>query len=109
MIFLVDQHLPPALARWLLDAGHVAEHVGWLGLERASDDAIWREAARTGAAIVSKDDEFARRRTLAAGGPPVVWVRVDAVRTAALEQAFAGAMPRVLEALKAGENLVELV
>ena len=109
MIFLVDQQLPPALARWLLDAGFVAEHVGWMGLERASDEAIWREAVRLGAVIVSKDDDFARRRTLAATGPPVVWVRIGNARTAALLRAFADAMPHIPAALASGETLVELV
>jgi predicted nuclease of predicted toxin-antitoxin system len=50
--FLIDQQLPPALALWLIDSGHAADHVAWLGLERAIDDAIWREAMRLGAALV---------------------------------------------------------
>jgi predicted nuclease of predicted toxin-antitoxin system len=107
--FLVDQQLPPALTRWLLDEGHAAEHVGWLKLERATDDVIWREAARTGAAIVSKDEDFARRRMLASDGPPVVWVRIGDARTASLLQAFAGVMPSVLAALTSGEALVEMM
>ena len=40
MRFLVDAQLPPALARWLVAAGHEAEHVGDRGMEAASDAAI---------------------------------------------------------------------
>jgi len=38
--FLIDAQLPPALARWLQDAGYQAEHVGDLGLREANDSAI---------------------------------------------------------------------
>jgi predicted nuclease of predicted toxin-antitoxin system len=42
--FLVDAQLPPALARWIEEKGHVAEHVRDVGLASATDDAIWRFA-----------------------------------------------------------------
>jgi hypothetical protein len=41
MRFLIDAHLPPALARWLSAQGHDAAHVGDLGMQVASDAAIW--------------------------------------------------------------------
>jgi len=105
--FLVDHQLPPALAHWLVGAGHLADHVAGLGLERASDDVIWRQAIRTGAVIICKDEDFSRRRTLAIDGPPVVWVRPGNCRTAALLQAFWLAMPHVVKGLLSGETLVE--
>ena len=36
MRFLFDAQLPPALARLLADRGHVAEHVGDVGLPSSS-------------------------------------------------------------------------
>jgi predicted nuclease of predicted toxin-antitoxin system len=45
--FLVDAQLPPALARWLRDAGCEAEHVEDAGLRAAADGAIWAQALRT--------------------------------------------------------------
>lgn len=44
MRFLVDAQLPPALARYLTDAGHQAEHVYDIGMGAASDKAIWSYA-----------------------------------------------------------------
>ena len=44
MRFLVDAQLPPALARWLVVAGHEAEHVFDQRMEAASDEAIWTRA-----------------------------------------------------------------
>lgn len=40
MRFLVDAQLPPALARWLVERSHEAEHVFDLGMIKASDPKI---------------------------------------------------------------------
>jgi predicted nuclease of predicted toxin-antitoxin system len=73
MRFLVDAQLPPALARWLVTAGHEAEHVADRGMQSASDAAIWDLALQENAAILTKDEDFARRRALTGAGPTVVW------------------------------------
>jgi hypothetical protein len=44
MRFLIDAHLPPALARQLSAAGHRAERVADLGLADAENDKIWSYA-----------------------------------------------------------------
>ena len=59
MRFVVDAQLPPALARRLEALGHRAEHVADLGLTSASDNEIRDYAAGVGAAIVTKDEDFA--------------------------------------------------
>jgi uncharacterized protein with PIN domain len=64
MRFLVDAQLPPALARWLAAEGHEAEHVSDCGLSGAADPAIWDHAASVDAVIVTKDEDFAQRKTL---------------------------------------------
>ena len=61
MKFLIDAQLPPALARWLREAGHEASHVEDDGLRDAEDGAIWAHALKTGAIIVTKDEDFAAR------------------------------------------------
>ena len=72
MRFVVDAQLPPALARWLSDQGHVAEHVLDLGMATASDRAIWYHAVTVGAAIMTKDQDFASRRATEGSGPTVI-------------------------------------
>ncbi|MGH8503949.1 MAG: DUF5615 family PIN-like protein [Gammaproteobacteria bacterium] len=62
MHFLIDAQLPPALARWIEDHGYSARHVFDLGLATASDAAIWSHAAASETVIVTKDEDFARRR-----------------------------------------------
>ena len=58
MRFLVDAQLPPALARWLVERGYVAEHVFDLGMAGADDREIWAYASRVGAVIITKDEDF---------------------------------------------------
>ena len=76
MKFLVDAQLPPALARWLRDAGHEAQHVEDIGLREAGDQAIWTHALLTSAIIVTKDEDFAERSTREATSSVIVWLRV---------------------------------
>jgi predicted nuclease of predicted toxin-antitoxin system len=72
MRFLVDAQLPPALARWLVANGHTAEHVADRQMEAASDAAIWDCALQEAAAIITKDEDFAQRKTLSDTGPAVI-------------------------------------
>ena len=107
--FLVDAQLPPRLAAWFAQRGHQAKHVMESGLADASDAAIWQRALETGAAIVTKDEDFFLRGLLASSFPTVVWVRLGNCRNAALLAAFERALPAIESAVSAGERLVELV
>jgi predicted nuclease of predicted toxin-antitoxin system len=106
--FLVDAQLPPALARWIAHQGYLADHVADLGLEAASDRIIWAQAESAGSVIVTKDEDFARRRAVSDSGPAVVWLRVGNARRAELLRWFPQASPGILTALARGETLVEV-
>jgi predicted nuclease of predicted toxin-antitoxin system len=108
MRFLIDAQLPPALAPWLAAKGHPAQHVIDCGLEGAADRAVWDEAIRTGAVIVTKDEDFAMRRTLAVRGPCVVWVRLGNASRRETIRWFEAVLPTLLEALERGDTLVEV-
>jgi predicted nuclease of predicted toxin-antitoxin system len=109
MRFLLDAQLPPALARWLVPAGHEAEHLGDHDMQAAPDTAIWDLALRDNAVIVTKDEDFARRRALTDIGPSVVWIRLRNTRRWVLLAWFEAALPRILLALERGEKLIEVV
>lgn len=59
MRFVVDAQVLPALARWLEAQGCEAEHVADVGMAAAPNIAVWERAKVSGAAIVTKDDDFA--------------------------------------------------
>lgn len=108
MRFLIDAQLPPALARWLVAKGHEAEHVADRGMQAASDAAIWDDALASSAAIVTKDEDFAQRKTLTDGGPAVIWIRLPNTRRQALLDWFETILPEILAALARGETLIEV-
>lgn len=109
MRFLVDAQLPPALARWLAVKGHEAEHVADRQMESASDAVIWDFALQSGTTIITKDEDFARRKVLAEQGPIVIWIRLPNTRRSELLAWFDAALPDVLSALERGETLIEVV
>ena len=51
-------------------------HVRDVGLARADDRAIWDHARATGHAIVSKDEDFAKRALLEGPPPKVVLIQL---------------------------------
>ena len=109
MRVLIDEQLPAVLARCIRDKGHQAEHVDDCGLSTATDGAIWAYARRVDAVIVTKDEDFARRRALANQGPRIVWIRLPNTRRAALVTWFERALPDLLTGLARNEHLIEVV
>jgi predicted nuclease of predicted toxin-antitoxin system len=58
--FLVDNQLPPALARFISQDLHgEALHVSDIGLRCGSDAEVWTFAAENDLVLISKDEDFA--------------------------------------------------
>ena len=74
----------------------------------ASDNAIRDYAASVGAAIVTKDEDFAIRRVLTEG-PAGVWLRLGNTRRVVLLTHVEAALPAIVGALERGETLIEVV
>lgn len=108
MRFLVDAQLPPALARWIGDQGHDAEHVFDIDLETASDSTIWDRAVTMQAVIVTKDEDFVRRRGMASAGPSIVWLRIGNTSRSHLLAWITPLFSQMVTALQRGETVIEL-
>lgn len=108
MRFVVDAQLPPALAKYLGAQGHQSEHVFDLDMTGADDSVIWNYAITMGAAIITKDEDFAIRISVVPTGPAIVWLRIGNTSTQALLKWFAPLLPRIESALAAGEKIVEV-
>jgi predicted nuclease of predicted toxin-antitoxin system len=109
--FLIDAQLPPALADWLQQAGHQAIHVQDIGLREAEDAAIWDHAVQTGAAIVTKDEDFVARAAHRGetDAPVILWLRVGNTTNATLFAWFASRLAGTLELLSQGQRLIEVI
>ena len=99
----------PALARRLAAKGYRAEHVADQNLQAASDTAIWDFAVHAAAVIVTKDEDFAQRKTLSDKGPTVIWIRLPNTRRRDLLAWFETVMPDILAALERDETLIEVI
>ena len=106
--FWIDNQLPGALARWLQDRGVAAEHVLALQLGQAGDETIWAQAAREGAVIVSKDEDFAQLTLVRPEPVTVVWLRLGNCRTADLLATMERAWPDIERQIDAGARLIEV-
>ena len=107
--FLIDAQLPPGLAQRLTARGYPSEHVNRLDLAVASDDAIWQYAMRTGATLITKDEDFVALSERDASGPQVVWIRIGNISNHALWRALDPQLDEIVEALNAGERIVEIL
>jgi predicted nuclease of predicted toxin-antitoxin system len=109
MRFLIDEQLPPGLARWLRTVGHHAEHVRDIGLGGSGDRRLWDHAKASRAVLVTKDQDFVDARTLDADGPAILWVRLGNTRSRILLATFERAMPAIVARLEQGEGIVHLI
>lgn len=77
-------------------------------MQGASDGAIWDHAFAESFIIVTKDEDFAQRKVLAAEGPTVIWIRLPNTRRRDLLAWFETVLPDIVAALERGESLVEV-
>ena len=108
MIFLVDAQLPPALANWLTQQRHTAQHVDDLGLRDAEDVVIWNWALSSEAIVITKDEDFAERTARIASGPVIVWLRIGNSTNRALLEWLEPRWTQVTLLLDAGNRLIEV-
>ena len=107
MRLLADARLPPALARRPVAQGHEAEHAADLGMQGASDAAIWDHAWAASAAVVTKDAGFAQRKVLSRTGPVIAWIRLPNARRRDLLAWFGTVLPDIVAAVERRETLIE--
>ena len=106
--FLIDTQLPPALARWLREQGHEAEHVVDLGLAQSKDNQLWVYAAEHQAVVITKDEDFAEWVIHGRAGPSVLWLRIGNCSRKALFKWLEPLLPVIQEKLSQGERLIEV-
>jgi len=94
---LYDQNLPPQLVKSLADIYPESNHVREVGLQAASDEAIWDYAAEGGFSIVTKDDDFRQRSFLFGAPPKVIWVRLGNCTTAEIQAVLSDRHSDILE------------
>jgi predicted nuclease of predicted toxin-antitoxin system len=106
--FLVDNQLPPALARFISqNLKWEALHVIDVGLRDCADEAVWNYASDNHFVLISKDEDFtilfSRRPTAR-----LLWIRLGNCRRDFLLDVFDKNWPKILGRFESGERFVEL-
>jgi predicted nuclease of predicted toxin-antitoxin system len=108
VIFIIDAQLPGVFAHALTQAGYPAKAVREIGLRDATDELIWTYALDHQAAIITKDEDFARRTWRTTQGPSIVWLRFGNCSNAFLIECVLPLLPEIVSRFAAGDRLVEI-
>lgn len=108
MRFLLDANLPVRLGVVFLAAGHECEHMEVLLPRYTGDPQIARLASSLGAALVSRDADFVRLSREGVLQTPLIWIRLGNMRGKEIAATLAAELPKIVAAIEAGQNLIEI-
>lgn len=109
MTIWLDNHLSPALARWIAEEfGEPCVQVRELGFARAQDRDIFSAAKSAARALVTKDRDFAELVTRMGPPPGIVLLTCGNTSTAYVRSVLRDQFAEALRLVGAGEPLVEI-
>ncbi|MCP4662908.1 MAG: hypothetical protein GY856_46545 [bacterium] len=109
MILWIDAQLSPHLAPWITkNFGVEAFSARWLGLRDANDREIFLKARDAGAVVMTKDGDFIRLLNELGPPPKVLWITSGNTSNPNLKQLFGRTLPKAVQLLGRGEDLVEI-
>lgn len=109
MILWLDNHLSPALARWITTEFNLQSLVVRdIGLARASDSEIFFQARAVGALLLTKDRDFAELVDRLGAPPAIVLLTCGNTSIAHLSVILKTRLPAALKLIEQGERLVEI-
>ena len=105
----IDAQMSPAIASWITSNYAVtAVAIRDLGLRDATDKGIFEAARQENAVVMSKDSDFVLLLDIFGPPPQVIWVTCGNTSNARLKEVLTNTLPKALELLQLGENLVEI-
>jgi predicted nuclease of predicted toxin-antitoxin system len=105
----VDAQMSPAIAAWICSNFAVnALAIRDLGLRDAADIEIFQAARQENAVVMTKDSDFVLLLDKSGAPPQVIWVTCGNSSNARLKEILTHTLPKALELLESGEELVEI-
>ncbi len=109
MTIWIDAQMSPAIAAWISsNFGVNAVAIRDLGLRDAEDKEIFEAARRENAIVMTKDNDFVLLLDRLGAPPQVIWVTCGNTSNVRLKEILTNTIPKALELLKSGEELVEI-
>ena len=109
MTIWIDAQMSPAIAAWVANNFAVsAVAIRDLGLRDAEDEEIFQAARRENTIVMTKDGDFVLLLDRLGPPPQVIWVTCGNTSNARLKEILTNTLPKALELLRSGEQLVEI-
>ena len=109
MILWIDAQFSPAIAKWITQAfAASAVPLRDLGLRNATDREIFFAARKEQAVVVTKDRDFVRLLNELGPPPKLIWITCGNTSNANLQGILLNGLPRSLDLLQSGDDLVEI-
>jgi predicted nuclease of predicted toxin-antitoxin system len=109
MTIWIDAQMSPAIAVWISSNFSVnAIAIRDLGMRDAEDKEIFEAARRETAIVMTKDNDFVLLLDRLGAPPQVIWVTCGNTSNARLKEILINTLPKALELLESGEELVEI-
>ena len=109
MSLWIDAQMSPAIAVWISSNFAMnAIAVRDLGLRGATDHEIFLAAKRENAIVMTKDRDFVLLLDRFGSPPQVIWVTCGNTSNARLKEILTSTLPKAIELLGIGEQLVEI-
>jgi predicted nuclease of predicted toxin-antitoxin system len=105
---LLDENLPRRLVPEIEASFPGSSHVVMLGLEAASDAAIWRRAREAGYTIVTKDADFMEMAVLHGAPPKVIRLALGNASNAAVRECLLSQVQALHDFLAGSDAVLEL-
>ena len=105
----IDAQISPAMALWMKSHFDVnAVTVRDLGLRDATDRQIFLAAKQDQAVVMTKDSDFVLLLDRLGPPPQIIWITCGNTSNTRLKEILTTTLPKALELLSSGENLVEI-
>ncbi|HEX8709440.1 MAG TPA: DUF5615 family PIN-like protein [Pyrinomonadaceae bacterium] len=109
MTIWIDAQMSPAIAVWVSSNFAVnAVAIRGLGLRDVEDKEIFEAARRENAVVMTKDSDFVLLLDRLGAPPQVIWITCGNTSNARLKEILTKTLPKALELLKTGEELIEI-
>jgi predicted nuclease of predicted toxin-antitoxin system len=107
-MIILDAHLPPLLAPWILEYFKIpCFSASYLNFDKAVDMELFQYGRAQGAVIITKDDDFLELQNRLGSPPKIIWLTCGNTSKKRLKEIFADSLNNAIELLQ-HSDLVEI-